>query len=329
VLAAKDGAIVVWRGALDGKVDRWAIAVSERGDVRGAPAPIGSAFCATADGLAWLDRAQQSAAPVRARFRLFGEDAAREAAQFPAEPTPTLVCAEHVVYAIVEDDDRMTVTQLANGDAGAPVALTSSADFPESDAEDDQRIFTSGDDLGVVRVAESGALAVREITRGALGAWKPLKSKLSTSDDVLVAADADASSIVLVYTRDRSETCKDAAATAKSVHALRIDRATGDERRVDLAVADCNKPVGPFFLEMDRAIVAWVERAKMTKSSPPIAALSFRSLAAGGAPGRIEQAADAIADAGCDGAACYAVALVRAPGSDGMSPEALRLVRYP
>ena len=43
----------------------------------------------------------------------------------------------------------------------------------------------------------------------------------------------------------------------------------------------------------------------------------------------LEQNADAIADAGCDASACYAVALVREAGGDGMAPEALRLIRYP
>ena len=38
---------------------------------------------------------------------------------------------------------------------------------------------------------------------------------------------------------------------------------------------------------------------------------------------RLLVSADAVADAGCDDDACYAVALVRPEGTDGMAPEDL------
>jgi hypothetical protein len=45
-------------------------------------------------------------------------------------------------------------------------------------------------------------------------------------------------------------------------------------------------------------------------------------------PKRIERAADALAEAGCDAAACTFVALARAKGEPGI-PNALTLLRVP
>ena len=78
-------------------------------------------------------------------------------------------------------------------------------------------------------------------------------------------------------------------------------------------------------------VIAWADRErKRDATSPPISGLGFRSLdAEAGATGHVAQPADALVDAGCDARGCSAVALVREPGSDGMKPERVRLVRFP
>ena len=77
-------------------------------------------------------------------------------------------------------------------------------------------------------------------------------------------------------------------------------------------------------------MVAWAERAsRPEKSSAPVTGLAYRALEEGATTVRIAQTADAIADAGCDESRCYAVALVREPGSDGMKPEAMKILAYP
>jgi hypothetical protein len=43
----------------------------------------------------------------------------------------------------------------------------------------------------------------------------------------------------------------------------------------------------------------------------------------------VELAADELVSAGCDRAHCYAAALVRPPGGDGMQPESIRVIAYP
>jgi hypothetical protein len=92
--------------------------------------------------------------------------------------------------------------------------------------------------------------------------------------------------------------------------------------------------VGPFFTGAlgDAVSVAWVERVPVAgKARAPIAGLAHRTVNAAGAPGelvRAEQPADALVDAGCDGARCYAVALARRAGMDAMIPGLARVLRY-
>jgi hypothetical protein len=77
-------------------------------------------------------------------------------------------------------------------------------------------------------------------------------------------------------------------------------------------------------------VVGWTERAsRKDKTVAPIVGFAYQVLGEGAKLVHVPIAADAIADAGCDAARCYAVALVREPGRDGMSPEAMRVVAYP
>jgi len=331
VLPAGDGAAVVWRGALDGKIARYLVVVDAKGAPKGKPVEVGSALCATLDGLAWIDRPPGEQA--RVRMRAWADADASELMRLPAEPPPTLVCSEHRVYALVAGEDELTVTTGVAGDAGAPVVMSRDKDFPDDDDSDNQP-FTTGDRLGLVRIGESGTIAVRDLDGADLSPWKTLKHKIVPDDDVVVAVDGDAASFVVVYTHDQSDLCKDPGATGRSLHALRFDRASGSESRLLLAPADCGKEIGPFWLGAPQRgfVAAWAERGKRSDAtSAPIRALLHLPLAAsdGGAPGRVDQAADAIADAGCDGTTCWAVALVRESGADGMAPEALRVLRYP
>ena len=75
---------------------------------------------------------------------------------------------------------------------------------------------------------------------------------------------------------------------------------------------------------------AWVEAGSRGEGDgAPIAGLAFAPAAENAAAVHLKAPADAIVDAGCDKAACYAVALARTPGTDGMAPGALRVLKYP
>ena len=329
VLAAGDGAAVIWRGAVGDKVARFMTVVGPRGEARGPAIEVGSGLCATADGVAWIDR--NGVEPVRVRSRSWSESAPRELLQLAAEPMPTLACGEHQVHVIVDGDDDLTVTSVPSGDAAlpAPVVLSRDKDFG-GDAEDDHKIFTAGDDVGIVRVGESGAVSVRELSGGVVTPWRKLKLTLVTDDDVVVALDADPTTLLVVYAHDQSDHCT-SAVMAKSLHLLRIDRKTGAESRSLLAGAECGKETGPFWIaSASRGVVAWVERGKRTDANAaPIRALASRALGADAeAPSRVEQPSDAIVEAGCDAVACYAAALVRDTGADGMAPGSVRVLRF-
>jgi hypothetical protein len=75
-----------------------------------------------------------------------------------------------------------------------------------------------------------------------------------------------------------------------------------------------------------------VERLPVAgRARAPISALAHRVVAPSGPLGelgRVELGADALVDAGCDGTRCYAVALARREGTDGMVPGVARVLGY-
>jgi hypothetical protein len=327
------GAVVVWRGPHAGRVLRQLVAVGGDGRILDGPITIGAAACATDDGAAWSEAAGQRGSKLRMRTGLSG--APHE------EPGPTItedftmICGAHRAYAITEGDEGAPPRVLAIPPAAGTPRLTLG---PETFGHDDERDlvpYVVGDDLGFVRVSTAGLVQVAEIQNGKASVLRGGKGRLPVDDDI-VAVDADEAHVFVVHTHDESERCKDDRGGA-SVHALRIGRHGEPETSLVLAPGECGKDAGPFWTGSPRGTltVAWAERTpRVSPTTPPIAGLAYRVLEeapAGGAPaiGHISAPADALADAGCDGLRCYALALVREPGSDGMSPEAVRLLTYP
>src|SRR5208283_174791 len=107
------------------------------------------------------------------------------------------------------------------------------------DDEREHDAYSIGDDLGLVRVGASGAVALRELPRGgAPGPWRKLKQALATDDDV-VTVDGDATATLIVVTHDAEDACAEGGVASDSVRAIRVDRKTGEESIVALAPADC------------------------------------------------------------------------------------------
>jgi hypothetical protein len=245
----------------------------------------------------------------------------------PKDKDVSLFCGLRSAFAVMEEEDRTSLLPLL-GDASAPVTMVREHDF----GEDEQRElseYSVGSDVGVVRLGVSGALAFRELTNNGLGSLHKLRTSIGRDDDV-VAVDASGRSVVVVSTQEANE--QDAGgetATATSactkVNALRVDRQTLDEDKVELAPSKCGHEVGPFFTGLvgEAVAVAWPERTGGAgRPRAPIVGLVHARVDATGKPatGRIEQSADAIVDAGCDGTRCYAVALAA-----GM----VKVLRYP
>jgi hypothetical protein len=330
VQAAAGGFTVFWRGLRDRKATRTLVLVGPRGELRGPPIEIGASFCATADGVAWVGAHAAGASRVVARR--WSESASREVVTVPRGRDASLVCGDHKVIVLAEGEDDISASTFVPGDATAqpPIVVSRDSDFRDDEREHDA--YSIGDDLGLVRVAASGAVAVRELSEGHLAPWRRLEHTLSSDEDI-VAVDGDPASTLIVATRDSEDACPDSGSTSESVRAIRIDRRTGQESLVDVAPPDCERMRGPFWIGQATggAVVAWVERR--TEAAPKSAAISgmaFRVLTDGGVrTGRIEQPADAFVNAGCDEHRCAAVALVREPGTDGMRPAPIRVFAYP
>jgi hypothetical protein len=329
---AHGGLALVWRGLRGGKTGRTLVLLGPNGQPTDAPIDIGPGFCVTDAGVAWIE--PHSTGPARIMARAWAEPAARQVGSVPTDRDPALVCSDHDVVVLGDGDDDLTMAPLTPGDAAphpTTVAIRDS-DFGD-DEEREHDAYTVADDLGMVRVASSGALALREVPRaGVATPWRRLKHTIPADDDI-VAVDGDADATLVVYTQDADEVCPGVGSTAEAVHALRIARKTGDETLLDLAPADCQRSPGPFWIASTPLgqAVGWIERgARGSAATAPIAGASFRLLTAGGMQShRIDQPADALVDSGCDAKGCSLAALVRPTDGDGMQPESLRTIAYP
>jgi len=328
---AGDGVALVSRG-LNAKSERTLLLLGPHGEPRSEPLDIGAAFCATGDGLAWVD--PRPVGPVRVRSRSWSQTEASEVVTVAADRRPALVCGDHEVFVLGDGDDDLTLTTFVPGESTAkpPIVAIRDADF-HGDDEREHYTYSMGDDLGILRVGDSGSISMREVPRGgALTLWRKLKHSLSEDDDV-VAVDGDAAATLVVYTHETDDACPGVGSTADSVRVLRVDRVTGEESKLDLARPDCEISPGPFWIAAapGAPVVAWVERsAKVSPLAAPIRGLATRILRADGVrPRRIDIQADALADGGCNDRGCFAAALVRDPGTDGMRPAAIAAIAYP
>jgi hypothetical protein len=326
---ADGGVALVWRGLRTGKLGRALLLLGPHGELRGEPTEVDAAFCATLDGVAWM--APSGASRVMARA--WSEPAGHKVLSVGTDRDPALACGDHAVVVLGDGDDDLTAASFVTGSpVQGPTVVIRDADFGDDD-ERDHYAYTIGDDLGLVRIADSGAVAMRELPRGGTPTpWRKLKLVIPADDNV-VAVDGDANATFVVYTHGSDESCEGLGSTSESVRAVRVDRKTGAESPLELAPADCERSPGPFWIAAAPAgpTIAWVERAtKLATSAPPIVGVSLRTLTADGAkPRRIDLQADAVKDGGCDAHGCSLAALLRASDGDGMQPGVVQVVAYP
>ncbi|AKV00005.1 hypothetical protein AKJ09_06668 [Labilithrix luteola] len=343
------GVALTWRGKRNDKLVRQMLLVGQDLAPASEVADVAAGSCTTRDAVWFTDGRKVSSKPWSGpvhRVTLVKDDDA------------TLVCGNHRAFALLDEDEGIALWTLggeASTDAGAPETGKDAGThgprlgahgplplLPDKDFGDDElrerAEYTVGDDLGVVRVASSGAVAIREVKDGSPGALRRLETKIPHDDDV-VAVDASPRAVVIVFTEDASEGCgaDGGAPTARTkVMAMRVDRTQGKpDEVVELSPGTCGREVGPFFTGVlgDDVSVAWVERVSaIGKARAPIAGLAHRVVTPEGALpalGMADQPADALVDAGCDSSKCFAVALARKPGEGNMVPGYARVIRYP
>ncbi|MCL2725927.1 MAG: hypothetical protein FWD69_15995 [Polyangiaceae bacterium] len=322
------GASLVWRGKRHDVLGRQLVVLDEDLAVRGDPVDLMAGSCATHDVLFSTDGQR-----IQARSWSGGV----RHASLPKDSEALLACGATRAFAIAQEENQISIWSFHPSDAlHGPVTVFSELDFGNDELREHAE-YTIDDDLGIVRVASSGAVAIREIKMDAVGQLRRTKKIIAREDDV-VAVDASSRAIVVVYTEESSNACRGNARVTESrtkVMALRVDRGGDDEAVFELSPGTCGREIGPFFTGVlgNDIAVAWVERVSIVGTPrAPIAGLSYRVVRAAGEPmplSHIDQPADALVDAGCDGKRCFAVALVRKAGADGRVPGMARVLRYP
>lgn len=306
--ASAEGVALTFRGVRGGKLTRQLVLLGPDLAPKGPPVEVSAAYCATREGV-WTSDG------TKATSHLFKGGGATVA--LPKDKDASLFCAPHRAYAVLDDDDKTSAMPLGAEGAGAALVMRD-ADF----GEDEQRElaeYAVGDEIGFVRLGASGALALREKS----GPLRNLKTRIGRDDDV-VAVDASAKYVVIVYTEEAPEDADVTGSGCTKVLAVRVDRQSWDEAKVELSSGRCGHEVGPFFTSAlgDGVSVAWPERSGgVGQARAPIVALAHAVVAAEPAPKltRFPENARALVDATCDAASCYAVAL---------EDSGLRVLRY-
>jgi hypothetical protein len=320
VAPSKDGAAIRWRGLRGGKLSKDLVLLGPDLAPKGEPSEVGAALCATKDAV-WSSEGKHATAR---RW-----DGTSSRIDLPKEEEASLLCGSTSAFAVLAGEERTSLLPLT-GEKHVALTVLRENDFGD-DEERETTEYTVGDDVGMVRLGASGSVAVRELVNGALGPLRRLKAALPKDDD-LVAVDASPKVLTLVYTHDVSSECPAKANdtnVSTKILALRVDRQTFEESIVELAPGKCGYEVGPFMTGVvgEGVSVAWSERTGGAgKPRAPITALAHTVVGASGKPvlARIEQAAEALVDAGCDGTRCAAVALVRREGEAAAFAKVLR-----
>lgn len=291
--------------------------VAADGKLTGDPVATGPALCATRASVAW-----SAPGGGKVSVRPWAGGAVDEIA-LPADREPVLSCADRQVYVLAEGDDDVLLYTAPS--KGGPQKL-----IRDLDDERERALFTFGDDgLGVVEVAQSGAM--RFTRGGAVGpfAWKKVAHTFPEDEDV-VAVDGDARAVWVLVTRDATSRCSGAeAAVDVVVHRL----AEAGEKELAVAKGECGRDLGPYWAGLvgEGAVLGWAERVpKKAPTDAPIGALGWARVSGDAVDAHQSPiSADGLVFAGCAQEKCYAVALERAPGTDGMKPGAARVIAFP
>lgn len=315
---ASGGAAIVARVLRGGERSRELRFVGADGKVSGEAIPAGAAVCATRAGVAW-------AAPAGAKVSVRPwSGGATEDLVLPPDREPVLSCADRRVYVFGESEDDVLLYSLP-ASPGGPRKLV-----VDLDNERERALFTFGDDgLAVLEVAQSGAIRLGR--GGAAGplVWQDVAYRLA-QDENLDGIDGDAHTAWALTTRDATSRCTGAeAAVDVVVHRL----GEGGEKELALAKGACGRDFGPYWVSVSAGATffAWAERLpKKTATDAPIGALGWARVRGDTVETReVQISADGLVFAGCTADRCTAVALDRAPGTDGMTPGKARVLTFP
>ena len=315
------GAFVLGRGTRGGKLVREIVSVDASGKIRAPAEPMKSEACATANGVAALRESGEHATVI---LRDFAGGPPRDLFSLHAAGDHELVCGDHAIFGVTHDD-ALTLER-----STAPAVVLAN---DHDDAEDVEEV-AAADDFAAVSVHDS-TLSLRNVVGDKAGAWKKI-GKLPASADIAVL-DADASDLYVIYTEETHEGSCVGGGSPSKLAAMHVPRAGGDAHLHTLGTLGCDSDDGPFFTGFlhkngsSRFVVAWPERRAPHSGEAPISALAYVTIEADKVADveRLTLDADAVTEAGCDDEACYAAALMRVEGTDGMVPGPAKILRYP
>lgn len=326
-----DAALVVWHGNVGGKFEARAVRVSRKGEPLGESFAMDVPSCALDDGVAWSESQPSGAARIRSKIWKAGVAVDDRTPTF--EDPFVVACGAKRVFALVQPEGKPPFVQMSGG-GEPPRVLHHFAATNEAEDAPDPFAFTTGDEVGVVRVGEGGAFVVGfGSPTTPFTVHKEFSERIHTEDDV-VAVDADAKRVAIVFTREEDARCDPKEGGATTVSVIDVDRVGMRDTLVELAPSTCGRDFAPFWTgtTANGLVVSWAERnRRAAKTSAPITAIFSRSLASPpGTPARRQAiAADGVADAGCDATKCYTVALLRAPSGDVLDPGELVVTSFP
>jgi hypothetical protein len=317
-----DGIAIVYRGKREGRPVTEAVAVTIDGRLSGPVMEAGALACATDSALAWI--APSKGGSSRVMSVPWGWGPVSDLSVVPPERDPMLVCGTRTIFALGDGERDTTASLLPSATPRANIVMRE-RDFSDEEREHDT--FVVDDVLGLVRVGQSGTVAVRELGSDGVGPWHRSLGRLHEGDDI-VAVDGDRDVSIIVFTSDDSSGCDGPG--APSVHALYLSQTPPAERIVDLAPAACGEDVGPFWTGAvgGSFVVGWVERASVrSPGDRPIRGFAFRTMASGalGELRHLSRPANEMVDAGCDKDHCYAVALT----TEEAGPQRIETFVYP
>jgi hypothetical protein len=325
---AADGVAILWRSARGESSAGSMVLLGGHGEAKGGPDDVGASMCTTATGLAWIGADRHG--PSRVFARAWGEAAPRMVASVAAERAPTLTCGTRGAFVLGDGDDDITATSFVPGESPSNTVAVVLRDADFGDDEREHYAFSSGDDLVLVRVGESGDVAVRRIRPdGGPGPWRKWKHSIGSDDDV-VEVDGNGESTVLVVASQAGAVCPSTGTPADRLRAVRFD-SSEHESSVDLSAPDCDRTPGPVWIGDDPGVgllVAWGQGTARPKSAAaPLSGLAFRATASA-LSGELAIDALGLTKAGCDDDGCFAAALERARDGDAMHPLAIAILRY-
>lgn len=219
VLSLAGGVAVTWRGKRAGASVQQALVLNRDLHARAPTVDVPIGACATRDRLWFTDGRE-----VRGLDPRDDAKASVSRVALSKDDGLELSCGDRLAFALADRDDGTVLWWLDGSKSSeksapnvqGPLVLLRNADFGSSEMRE-RAVYTVGDNLGVVRFAESGAMAVREFHAGKANPLHKLERKIRRTTTSSGSTRRRACSLYSTPTRR----ARVARATVRHLHARR------------------------------------------------------------------------------------------------------------